>query len=333
MSMVGAMPDLTPIPVRGRYAPSPTGTLHMGNLCTALLAWLFARTQHGQFVLRIEDLDRPRVRPGATQQMLDDLHWLGLDWDEGPDCGGPYASYTQSERLDIYQQYLRQLQDAGLVYSCYCSRAEVANAASAPQQSVEEGLRYPGTCRHLTEAQRRAYEASGRRPSLRFRVENSRVVAFTDSIMGSMTQNVQQAVGDFIVCRSDGIFAYQFAVVVDDALMHINQVVRGRDLLNSTARQILLYEALGFPVPSFAHVPLIVDEQGKRLSKRTQSMGLDPLRARGMTPEQVVGELAASCGLVEKGQPISVKEFVEHYLDSVIPLQNDSFSLSLLTCM
>ncbi len=301
----------------------------MGNLRTALLAWFFARTQHGQFVLRIEDLDRPRVRSGATQQMLDDLHWLGLDWDEGPDCGGPYAPYTQSERLDIYQHYLKQLQAAGLVYPCYCSRAEVANAASAPQQGAENEVRYPGTCRHLTEAQCRAYEASGRRPSLRFRVDDNRVVTFTDGIMGSMTQHVQQVVGDFIVCRSDGIFAYQFAVVVDDALMHINQIVRGNDLLNSTARQILLYEALGFPVPTFAHVPLLVDEQGKRLSKRTQSMGLDPLRARGTGPEQVVGELTASCGLVKKGDEINAKELVQQYYASAIPLQNGAFSLSL----
>lgn len=301
----------------------------MGNLRTALLAWLFARTQHGQFVLRVEDLDRPRVRQGATQQMLDDLHWLGLDWDEGPDCGGPHAPYTQSERLDIYQYYLKQLQDDGFVYPCYCSRAEVANAASAPQQGAEDGLRYPGTCRHLTEAQRRAYEASGRRPSLRFRIDDNRVVTFTDGIMGSMTQNVQQAVGDFIVCRSDGIFAYQFAVVVDDALMHINQVVRGSDLLNSTARQILLYEALSFPVPSFAHVPLLVDEQGKRLSKRTQSMRLDPLRARGMTPEQVVGELAASCGLIEKRGLVNVRKLAQQYQNTAMPLQNGAFSLSL----
>jgi glutamyl-tRNA synthetase len=204
----------------------------------------------------------------------------------------------------------------------------VANAASAPQQG-EDGVRYPGTCRHLTEAQRRAHEARGRRPSLRFRVENTRVVTFTDGIMGPIAQHVQQAVGDFILRRADGIFAYQFAVVVDDALMHIHQVVRGNDLLNSTARQILLYEALGFPVPTFAHVPLIVDEQGKRLSKRTQSTGLDPLRARGMTPEQVVGELAASCGLVEKGRLIHALELIEHYQESGIPLQNGKFSLSL----
>ena len=306
--MVGAMPNLTPI--RGRYAPSPTGVLHMGNLRTALLAWLFTRTQQGQFVLRVEDLDRPRVRAGATQQMLDDLHWLGLDWDEGPDCSGPYAPYTQNERLDIYQHYLQQLQDADLVYPCYCSRAEVAHAASAPQQGTNDGLRYPGTCRHLTEAQRRAYDASGRRPSLRFRVDDERVIGFNDLVMGPMTQHVQQAIGDFVICRSDGIFAYQFAVVVDDALMHIHQVVRGNDLLASTARQILLYEALSFPVPTFAHVPLLVDEQGKRISKRTQGMGLDPLREKGTTPEQVVGELAASCGLVERGEQVSTRELV-----------------------
>jgi len=301
----------------------------MGNLRTALLAWLFAHTQHGQFALRIEDLDRPRVRPGATEQMLDDLHWLGLDWDEGPDCGGPYAHYTQSERLDIYQHYLQQLQNADLVYPCYCSRTEVAHAASAPQQGAEAELRYPGTCRHLTQTQCRAYEASGRRPSLRFRVDDSRVVTFIDNVIGPMRQHVQQAVGDFILRRSDGIFAYQFAVVVDDTLMHINQVVRGNDLLHSTARQILLYEALGFPVPTFDHVPLLVDEQGKRFSKRTQSMGLDPLQARGMTPEQVVGELAASCGLIEKGGLVSAKELVEQYQDSAIPLQNGIFTLSL----
>ena len=301
----------------------------MGNLRTALLAWLFARTQHGQFVLRIEDLDRPRVRPGATQQMLDDLHWLGLDWDEGPDCDGPYTPYTQSERIDRYQHYLRQLQAANLVYPCYCSRAEVVNAASAPQQGAEDGLRYPGTCRQLTEAQRRTYEASGRRPSLRFRVHDERVVNFTDGVVGPITQHVQQAVGDFVVWRSDGIFAYQFAVVVDDALMHISQVVRGSDLLGSTARQILLYEALGFPAPTFTHIPLIADEQGKRLAKRNQSMGLDPLRARGMTPEQVVSELATSCGLMKRGKNVSAKELVEQYFDAAIPLQNGPFSLLL----
>ncbi len=326
--MVRAMPDRIDT-VRGRYAPSPTGTLHMGNLRTALLAWLFTRARNGQFVLRIEDLDQPRVRPGATQQMLDDLRWLGLDWDEGPDCGGPYAPYTQSERTNIYQHYLQQLRKADLVYPCYCSRAELSQAASAPHQGSEDGPRYPGTCRHLTKAQRRRYEANGRRPSLRFRVDDERVVSFTDLLAGPITQHVQQAVGDFIICRSDDIFAYQFAVVVDDALMHINQIVRGVDLLSSTARQILLYETLGFSIPTFAHVQLMVDEQGKRLSKRIQSMGLDPLRATGATPRQITGQLAASCGLVEKGKQVGAKELAEQ-LSSLKP--NTSFILSATSC-
>ncbi len=233
--------------IRGRYAPSPTGHLHLGNLRTALLAWLFARCTDGQFVLRIEDLDRPRVRSGASGRMLFDLRWLGLDWDEGPDIGGLYEPYIQSERQEIYTTYLQRLLDRGLIYPCYCSRAEIARAASAPHGN--EGPRYPGTCRYLTQVQRRQLEAHNRRPALRFQVDDERTVSFTDLLVGPVEQQVQQTVGDFIVCRSDGIFAYQFAVVVDDALMQINQVVRGVDLLQSTARQILLFEALGFPSP------------------------------------------------------------------------------------
>jgi glutamyl-tRNA synthetase len=217
----------------------------------------------------------------------------------------------QSERQEIYAFHLQRLIDAGMVYPCYCTRAEIARVASAPHG--EEGPRYPGTCRHLTAAQRRQYEANNRRPSLRFRVDEERVVSFTDLMAGPMEQQVQRTVGDFIVCRSDGIFAYQFAVVVDDALMHINQVVRGADLLPSTARQILLYEALGFPVPTFAHVPLVLDEQGRRLSKREQSAGLEPLRAAGVSPVQVVGRLAAACGLVEWGEDIRASGLVHRY--------------------
>jgi glutamyl-tRNA synthetase len=283
-----------------------------------LLAWLFARCAGGQFVLRVEDLDRPRVRHGATQRMLDDLRWLGIDWDEGPDIGGPYAPYIQSERQALYIASLQRLQEAGLLYACYCSRAEIARAASAPHE--DEGPRYPGTCRHLSEQQRRAFEAAGRRPSLRFRVDEERVVTFSDLLAGRQQQHVQKVVGDFIVRRADGIFAYQFAVVVDDALMHITQVVRGADLLASTARQILLYEALGFPAPAFAHVPLMLDHEGKRLSKRLQSEGLEPLCAAGVTPAQVVGQLAASCGLVEEGVAISAPELKQRYTNEGIDL-------------
>src|SRR3989440_2015445 len=307
MPLVRKMPDL----MRGRYAPSPTGDLHLGNLRTALLACLFARCTGGQFVLRVEDLDRPRVRPGATEGMLYDLRWLSLDWDEGPDIGGPYAPYTQSERKEIYVSHLQRLQDSGLIYPCYCSRAEIARPASAPHE--DEGPRSPGTCRNLTGAQRRQHEANHRRPSLRFRVDDDRPVSFTDLLLGTQQQHVQQTIGDFIVRRSDGIFAYQFAVVVDDALMHINQVVRGADLLQSTARQILLYEALNFPIPDFAHVPLMLDEAGKRLAKRTQGAGLEPLRAAGATAAEVVGQLAASCGLAQAGEVVSASGLAQRY--------------------
>lgn len=306
--MVGQVPAL----IRGRYAPSPTGSLHLGNLRTALLAWLFARCASGDFILRIEDLDRPRVRPGATEQMLHDLYWLGLDWDEGPDINGPFAPYTQSERQKQYTLALQQLSKRGLVYPCFCSRAEIGRAASAPHG--EEGPRYPGTCRDLDGTQRKRLLAEGRRPSLRFRVDDARVVTFTDLIAGSLSQQVQQVTGDFIIRRSDGIFAYQFAVVVDDGLMQINQVVRGADLLTSTARQILLFEALGFPVPQFAHVPIWIDSTGQRLSKRIASAGLEPLRAGGATPAKVVGQLAASCGLVQPGYALTAHDLAERYI-------------------
>lgn len=299
--------------IRGRYAPSPTGTLHLGNLRTALLAWLFARCQNGQFVLRVEDLDTQRVRQGATQYMLDDLRWLGLDWDEGPDCGGPYSPYTQSECVDRYIFCLQRLQEAGLVYPCYCSRAEISQAASAPQQGSEEGPRYPGTCRSLSQQRRHRLEAIGRRPSLRFRVPDDRIVTFTDSLAGEQTQHVQQSVGDFIIRRSDGIFAYQFAVVVDDGLMRINQVVRGSDLLSSTPRQILLFEALHFPLPTFIHVPLLLDEHGKRMAKREHSTGLAPLQQAGSSPEDAISLLAMGCGLINKGERAGTRELLQRY--------------------
>lgn len=297
--------------VRGRYAPSPTGALHLGNMRTALLAWLFAR-KAGAFVLRVEDLDRPRVRPGATAQMLEDLRWLGLDWDEGSDCGGPFGPYLQSERQAMYEEYLARLRAADLVYPCYCSRAEVARAASAPQGAGDEGPRYPGTCQNLSAAERRERETAGKRPCLRFRAPE-RLIAFADLIAGPVEQDVAQVVGDFIVSRSDGIPAYQFAVVVDDGLMQINQVVRGADLLGSTARQIALFEALGFAVPVFGHVPLVVDAQGARLAKREQSAGVGALRAAGVAAEQVIGALAASCGLCAPGEAMSATDALDSF--------------------
>ena len=306
--------------VRGRYAPSPTGALHLGNLRTALLAWLFVRHAGGHFVLRVEDLDMPRVRPGATDCMLADLRWLGLDWDEGPDAGGPYGPYFQSARQAIYDAALARMRESGLVYPCYCTRAELARLASAPQAS-DDAPRYPGTCRHLTAAERRAREAAGRRPALRFRAPEQ-PIRFVDALHGEHTESVAETVGDFLVRRSDGIVSYQLAVVVDDALMGVTQVVRGADLLPSTARQLALYAALGYPGPrEYVHVPLLLDAGGARMAKRDGALGLDPLRERGARPEDVLGMLAASCGLWPQGEPASLDELLAAFAPERIRME------------
>jgi glutamyl-tRNA synthetase len=290
---------------RGRYAPSPTGALHLGNLRTALLAWLVARASGGAFVLRMEDLDTPRTRLGAAVAILDDLRWLGLDWDEGPDTGGPLGPYVQSQRHALYTHALARLREQGLLYPCYCTRSELEVVASAPHAGEHERS-YPGICRDLTARERAQREAQGRRPALRLRVPKA-PITFVDALAGAMTENVADTVGDFVVRRSDGLFAYQLAVVVDDALMGITQVVRGADLLPSTARQLVEYDALGFPRPArYLHVPLALDAAGTRLSKRDASAGLAPLRASGTSPECVVGALAASCGLWPEGEPATL---------------------------
>jgi glutamyl-tRNA synthetase len=290
---------------RGRYAPSPTGALHLGNLRTALLAWLCARATGRAFTLRVEDLDRPRIRPGATARMLADLRWLGLDWDEGPDVGGPLGPYFQSQREALYAAAFARLRAAGLVYPCYCARSELARIASAPQQEGQDdgSPRYPGACRDLTPAQRAEREAAGRRPSWRFRAPDGEIT-FTDALHGKIAEDVAATVGDFIVRRSDGVFAYQLAVVVDDALMGIDQITRGHDLLPSTARQLALYDALGYPRPTeYVHVPLALDATGARLAKRDAAAGLDILRSAGKTSGEIVGALATSCGLWPERTP------------------------------
>jgi glutamyl-tRNA synthetase len=294
--------------VRGRYAPSPTGALHLGNLRTALLAWLFARAGGGTFILRVEDLDLPRVRPGATRQLLDDLRWLGLDWDEGPDVGGPLGPYHQSQRGTLYDAALGRLRARGALYPCYCTRRDLAQLASAPHDNGREPIAYPGTCRALSARQRQAHEASGRRPAWRFRAPEQ-PIAFRDSIAGMVSERVAATVGDFVVRRSDGVVAYQLAVVVDDALMGVTQVVRGHDLLSSTARQLALCDALGWPRPTeYAHVPLAVDERGDRLAKRDAPNGL--ARAEGITYRRVVAALAASCGLCEPDALVTPSELL-----------------------
>ena len=291
---------------RGRFAPSPTGDLHLGNARTAILAYLWARSEGGGFTMRVEDIDRPRVREGLAQQQLDELAWLGISWDEGPDPRsgadvGARGPYRQSQRTAIYQEALAKLGDA--VYECFCSRAEIA-AASAPHGPQDDGPRYPGTCANLSSAQR-AERRRTRAPSLRLRVPPG-PVRFHDELQGLQELDPGATLGDFVLRRADGIFAYQFAVAVDDAAMGITQVLRGDDLLPSTARQILLYRLLGVPEPRWAHAGLVLSAAGDRLSKRDKSASLAAVRAAGHDPRAIVARLCALSGLPElPGQPLS----------------------------
>jgi glutamyl-tRNA synthetase len=296
---------------RGRFAPSPTGPLHLGNARTALLAWLAARAAGGRLVMRVEDLDRPRVRAGLEARILEELRWLGLGWDEGPELGGRLGPYRQSERGDRYHAALGRLRQAGHAYPCFCSRAEVAAASQAPHGPADDGPRYPGTCRDLPAAEV-ARRWAQRAPAWRFRVAPG-PVAFLDAIHGQCEFDVSAATGDFVVMRADGIAAYQLAVVVDDAAMSISDVVRGDDLLPSTARQLLLYLALGLEAPRFAHVPLVVGEDGERLAKRHGARSLGELREAGVAAEAVVGLLAASCGLAPAGTRCPAAELVSGF--------------------
>jgi glutamyl-tRNA synthetase len=297
---------------RGRYAPSPTGPLHLGNARTALLAWLAARAASDRFAMRVEDLDGPRVKPGLEARILGELRWLGIDWDEGPDVGGPHAPYRQSQRLGRYTAAFEALRRRGLAYPCFCSRAEIAAASQAPHGPADEGPRYPGTCRELDERERALRAARGKPPAWRFRVPAD-VVAFRDVVFGEQVVDVGAQVGDFVVMRADGVPAYQLAVVVDDAAMDVSEVVRGADLLPSTARQLLLYRALSLPEPRFAHVPLVVGEDGERLAKRHGALSLGELRDRGAHPRAVVGMLARSSGLAAPGEMPSPEELVRGF--------------------
>ena len=282
---------------RGRFAPSPTGALHLGSAATALLAWCSARAAGGAFVLRVEDLDGPRVVAGCEARQRDDLRWLGLDWDEGPDVGGPHAPYRQSERDTLYQAALRRLIARGLVYQCDCSRAEIARIASAPHAG-DEGPRYPGTCRPLGMRPR----AFRRPPALRLAVPPG-VVVVDDALQGTIRQDVAADVGDVVLRRGDGTWAYQLAVVVHDLAMEITEVVRAADLLSSAPRQALLARLLGGEPPRFAHVPLVLAPDGARLAKRAAGVPIAAHRDAGADPGDVVAALARLLGLAPARTP------------------------------
>lgn len=303
-------------PYRGRYAPSPTGPIHLGNARTALVAWLACRSPAGTFVYRLEDLDGPRVVEGMASAQMADLRWLGLDWDEGPDVNGPHAPYVQSERFRHYDDALAALERAGRLFPCQVSRRELREIASAPHGT--SGLPpYPAALRphHLAPDW---YERFSTDPTpdaaLRF-VVTDETVTFHDRSQGAQSEDVAATVGDFVLKRRDGVYAYQLAVVVDDLAMEITEVVRGVDLLDSTARQIQLAEALGQEAPAFAHVPLVLNAEGEKVSKRDAEAGLsiDRLRQHGIHPEQVVGYLAYSLGLRPRATPQSPADLIDGF--------------------
>lgn len=285
------------MPVKGRFAPSPTGRMHAGNVFSALVAWLVAKSQGGEIVLRIENLDKERSKPRFIDAVQRDFETLGLFWDEGP--------FFQHDRNEAYRAAFEELQKRDLLYPCFCTRADL-HAASAPHHG--EKLVYPGTCRALDEAQRAERERT-RRPAYRLIVPD-KTIALNDSIQGLYAQNLARECGDFLIRRSDGAFAYQLAVVVDDAEQNITSVVRGVDLLCSTPQQMHLQTLLGAPHPSYAHVPLIVAERDRRLSKRDGDAALDALLDRFKTPEALIGHIAGSTGIAPDCSPATPEELL-----------------------
>ena len=297
-------------PVVGRFAPSPTGRMHAGNVFAALTAWLVAKSQGGRIVLRIEDLDAERSKPVYIDAVQRDFEALGLTWDEGP--------YFQHDRTEAYRAAYDELRERGLVYPCFCTRADL-HAASAPHRG--EKPVYPGTCRHLSDGER-AVRAQQHMPAQRLIVPD-REVAFVDQVQGSYAQNLAADCGDFLVQRSDGAFAYQLAVVVDDAAQGVTSVVSGVDLLCSTPQQLYLQELLGLPHPAYAHIPLLVAERDRRLSKRDRDAALDALLARFKTPEAVIGHIAGITGLAPTCDPATPEELLATFDLAALPTTFD----------
>ncbi len=289
--------------VRTRFAPSPTGFLHLGNIWVAIWNWLWTRQHDGKIVLRIEDIDRQRSKESYAKALQEDLAWLGLDWDEGPGENFPYGSCVQSERLDRYEMILQAWKRAGRVYPCYCNRARLLQIASAPHEGESRPL-YDGRCRNLSEKERKAQKKT---PSWRYRME-TQTVAYDDLFLGCEKRELAAGADDFVVCRADGMMAYQLAAAADDGAMGITHVFRGRDLADSAFGQIVLLRELGYAPPIYAHLPLLVDAEGIRLSKRQHGITVRELREAGQTPAEILGRLFFLAGAVSKLMPISAEE-------------------------
>ena len=284
----------------GRFAPTPSGRLHLGNILCAMLAYLSVRAKGGRFLLRIEDVDIPRCPRRLARQAIDDLTWLGFTWDEDP--------LYQSERGDIYQAALDRLAEGSHTYPCFCTRAQLMSLA-APNLGDTQVI-YQRTCAHLS-PEEAAEKAKTRAPAIRLRVPDEDV-SFTDGLFGVQTENLARDCGDFILRRSDGLYGYQLAVVVDDALQGVTEVVRGRDILSATPRQLYLQRLLGDDAPEYVHIPLLVDAQGRRLAKRDKDLDLTALSQR-FTPEEILGMLAFSAGLIGEVRPMSLEALLPHF--------------------
>lgn len=294
----------------GRLAPTPSGWLHLGNARSFLLAWLWARSTGGRVIMRIEAIDRPRCKPELREAALSELAWLGLDWDAGPKAGDPPGEYDQGTRFELYRKHLHTLAETGLAYPCTCTRKDIEQASSAPHG--DEGAIYPGTCRGRWDSYEQAKRDSGIEPAWRFRFEGA-PIRFHDHVSGDVSID-PSTLGDFVLWRRDDLPSYQLAVTVDDALMGVTQVLRGRDLLTSTARQLALYAALGLNAPAqWAHAPFVQDAQGRRMAKRDGDLSLNHLRAAGVDPSRVIGLLAWSAGLLETPRPATPRELVGEF--------------------
>jgi len=298
--------------IRVRFAPSPTGPFHIGGARSALFNWLLAKKYNGKFVMRIEDTDLARSTEESERNINSALKWLGLTWDEGVDVGGPYGPYRQTERLETYRTYTEQLLADGKAYHCYCSEDEI-EAARQAQQGRGETPRYSGRCRHLTETEIAQFVAEGRKPTVRFHVLENKQIVFKDMVRDTISFD-SNGVGDFVIVKSDGVPVYNYAVVIDDALMHITHVIRGEEHLSNTPRQVVLYEALGFTPPEFGHISLILATDRSKMSKRHGATSVDQYRKLGYLPEAIVNYLVLlGWSPVGEQEFFSLDELVEQF--------------------